>query len=470
VTGKPGNRISTTFFNSKPAMRRLCYFQRMILYAPQPTTRVAYMAQWLGMRLFGHALQIISDSKSLPQSEPVINYSHEILSFKSYHIVPHGLLHQQGIQAQSIELNKEGSLPFFFASQEGHHAFDVLAAAFFLLQRYEEYYPEYELDEYSRYSHKNSLAWQQVFLKRPLVDEWVEDLKGKLSACFEDIRFAALNPSLLATCDVDIAWSYRNKGLLRNIGGFFNDIKNLHWGKLPERLVVLAGLKKDPFEILLELEEAHNYHHIPSCYFFLLAAQHKGHDKNISPRNNNLQRLIRWIQKDTAVGIHLSWAASQGTSLMQKEKRYMEKAIQQPVMRNRMHYLNFRIPETYRQLIEIGITADYSMGYGTINGFRASTSHPYYWYDIENEATTSLKIFPFAWMDANSIFEQKDSPAAAYAEWMQLYEPVKTTGGVFITICHNHLMGLDGEGRSWWLIYNRALKTCGYSNEEATEP
>ena len=449
-------------------MRRLCYFQRMILYARQPTPRIAFMAQWLGMRLFGHGLQIVSDSENLPTGERVLNYSGEKITGPSYQVVPHGLLHQQGIIRQTIAVSKQGSLPFFFATAGVDHGFDVLAASFFLLQRYEEYYPGYELDEYGRYSHLNSVAWQQGFLKRPIVDEWVEDLKEKLSARFEGMRFAALEPSLLATCDVDMAWSYRHKGLLRNIGGHFNDFRNLRWGKILERWLVLAGLKKDPFEILFELEEAHRYYHIPSCYFFLLAAQHQGYDKNISPRSKNLQRLIRWIQEDTAVGIHLSWAASQDTSVMQAEKQCLEKVVQQPVLRNRMHYLNFRLPETYRQLAALGIAADYSMGYGTINGFRAGTSHPYHWYDLEKEATTALKVFPFAWMDANSIFEQKDSPDAACAEWMQLYEPVKATGGTFITICHNHLMGRDAEGRPWWLMYNRALKACGYTKEEET--
>lgn len=441
----------------------------MILYAPQPTPRIAAMAQWLGMRLFGQSIQVISDSELLQPGEQVLNYSYEKLLVPCYQIVPHGLLHQQGFMQQTIAVNEQGPFPFFFATAGGDHAFDVLAASFFLLQRYEEYVPGYELDEYDRYSHKNSVAWQHGFLKRPIVDEWVEDLKEKLSAPFKDIRFVDLNASLLATCDVDIAWSYRHKGLLRNIGGFFNDCRNLRWSKMLERWLVLAGLKKDPFDILFELEEAHSYHHIPSCYFFLVAAQNKGYDKNISPRSKNLQQLIRWILEETSGGIHLSWAASQDTSVMQAEKQYMEKVLQQPVLRNRMHYLNFRLPGTYRQLVQTGIAADYSMGYGTINGFRAGTSHPYHWYDLEKEEATALKVFPFAWMDANSIFEQNDSPDAAYAEWMRLYEPVKATGGTFVTICHNHLMGRDAEGRPWWLMYNRALKACGYISEETED-
>jgi hypothetical protein len=46
---------------------------------------------------------------------------------------------------------------------------------------------------------------------------------------------------------------------------------------------------------------------------------------------------------------------------------------------------------------------------------------------------------------------------------------VKATGGTFVTICHNHLMGRDAEGRPRWLMYNRALKACGYISEETED-
>lgn len=441
----------------------------MILYCPQPTPRLAYMAHWLGMRLLGQPLRIISDIEALPEEGFVLNYSQDPLIHPHYRIIPHGLLHQQGIIRQTIAVKQQGSLPVFFATSGGDHAFDVLAASFYLLQRYEEYDVEFEKDEYGRYSHRNSIAWQHAFLKRPIVDEWIADLKNKLVDRFPGIRFVESKASVLATCDVDIAWSYRNKGLLRNIGGHFNDFRNKRWRQLLERWLVLAGFKRDPFEILLEMEEAHQYHHIPSLYFFLVAAKNQGYDKNISPRSKNLQRLIRWINEDSAVGIHFSWAASQDQQVMQSEKQYLENVLQQPVLRNRMHYVNFRLPDTYRQLVALGIREDYSMGYGTINGFRAGTSHPYAWYDLVKEEATPLMIYPFAWMDANSIFEQKDAPDAAYAEWMQLFEPVKATGGTFITICHNHLMGRDAQGQPWWLMYHRALKACGHISPETEE-
>jgi hypothetical protein len=168
--------------------------------------------------------------------------------------------------------------------------------------------------------------------------------------------------------------------------------------------------------------------------------------------------MMRWVHEQTTAGIHFSWAASQDESAMQDEKVFMEKVLEAEVTSNRMHYVNFRVPETFHQLIALGITKDYSMGYGTINGFRASTSHPFFWYDLQNEETTALEIFPFAWMDANSIFEQKDTPEHALTELQTMYVATQKTGGTFISICHNHLMGLDESGRKWWGVFSNFLQ------------
>jgi hypothetical protein len=64
------------------------------------------------------------------------------------------------------------------------------------------------------------------------------------------------------------------------------------------------------------------------------------------------------------------------------------------------------MPGTFQQLINAGIREEYSMGYGSINGFRASVASPFHWYDLERDEQTDLMVYPFCLMDANCFFEQ----------------------------------------------------------------
>src|SRR5690606_39014471 len=66
---------------------------------------------------------------------------------------------------------------------------------------------------------------------------------------------------------------------------------------------------------------------------------------------------------------------------------------------SRQHYIKFSLPETYRNLIEIGIKADYSMGYPDHIGYRASTGHSFLWYDLWKDEMTSLEVHPFEIME-----------------------------------------------------------------------
>ena len=68
------------------------------------------------------------------------------------------------------------------------------------------------------------------------------------------------------------------------------------------------------------------------------------------------------------------------------------------------------LPQTYRQPDRVGIDKDFSMGYGSANGFRASIASSFYWYDLKAEKKTTLLLFPFCFMDANAFYEDQLEP------------------------------------------------------------
>jgi hypothetical protein len=95
------------------------------------------------------------------------------------------------------------------------------------------------------------------------------------------------------------------------------------------------------------------------------------------------------------------------------------------------------------------------MGYGSINGFRASIATSYYWFDLKREEKTKLLIHPFCFMDANSYYEENLSPEAALEELMQFYNATKSVNGTLITIWHNNFLGADEEFAGWKEVYQK---------------
>jgi hypothetical protein len=127
---------------------------------------------------------------------------------------------------------------------------------------------------------------------------------------------------------------------------------------------------------------------------------------------------------------------------------------------SRQHYIRFELPSTFRRLITAGILHDYSMGYGSINGFRASIATPYYWYDLKSEEPTPLLLHPFCFMDANSYYEQRLGPGEALEEILYYYKTIRAVNGTMITIWHNSFLG-DTEGfEGWREVYKQFVSTA----------
>jgi hypothetical protein len=156
--------------------------------------------------------------------------------------------------------------------------------------------------------------------------------------------------------------------------------------------------------------------------------------------------------------MHPSWQSGDGDNILKEEIEWMEYISGQKITRSRQHYIRFTMPLTYRRLLQYGITQDFSMGYGSINGFRASVASSFYWYDLEKEEKTILRIFPFCFMDANAYYEQHYIAAQAVTELMQYYHRIRKVNGLMVTIWHNSILGSDIRFVGWKEAYEIFLK------------
>lgn len=435
------------------------YFPTMIVFATTITPRLLHAVDWLGNYLFGKPLSIITNESELPENDSILNYSAIILPVSCFQVQPHTLLFETGIRQQEIEIKHHQNQPYFFSTAGDFH-FDIVAASFYLMQRYEEYEP-HRKDDYGRYAPVNSLAYKHHFLHLPLVDLWMQNFKTALQSTFKEhhLPFIERKFQFTPTYDVDIAYDKLGKGWLRNLAGLYRSLYKRKLPQLVQQFSINAAEKKDLFDIFDELHALHTTYSLRPVYFFLMAQQQKGVDKNINPAKKIYRQLIQTIAADYQTGIHLSAASYGSVATMLAEKNLLAHISQHPIIANRNHYLLFNLPKTYEALQKspLLIREEYSMGYSTTNGFRASTCSPYYWYNVETDQSTTLQIFPFCYMEATSIFHLRHTPQQALEALRQFHEIVKGVNGQLITIFHNHLIGRHTDGRQWMEIYRQFL-------------
>lgn len=170
-----------------------------------------------------------------------------------------------------------------------------------------------------------------------------------------------------------------------------------------------------------------------------------------------MQRLIREQSELYSIGIHPSWQSGDDAEELKLEVLRLGHITGKQIHSSRQHFIRFTLPTTFRQLIDVGIEAEFSMGYGSINGFRASVASPFYWYDLERDEQTRLLLYPFCFMDANSFYEQHFSTQQAALELKDYYNIVRSVNGTLITIWHNTFLGTSQLFDGWRQIYDDFL-------------
>lgn len=429
----------------------------MIIFSTNINSRIKFIADFIANEI-GLAPVSFTDNSSgfLDFSGPKINYSNQRITGDECWIKPHSLLFEDDIKPQAIECFEANGYKAFFKTG-GDFRFDIFAAAFYLISRYEEYL-QHKKDMYGRFAHENSLAFKEGFLTIPLVNIWINDFKETLKAKFPGSQFLTPGFRFLPTYDIDEAFAYRHKSMNRTIGGAIRDLLKGDFKQVGLRRKVLAGQSPDPYDAYKWMDEMHIRYKLKPLYFFLVPEKTGKYDKNILPAVGAMQELIKNHADKYAIGIHPSWQSGDEPELIQKEIATLESISHKKITMARQHYIRFTLPKTYRYLLDAGIKEDFSMGYGSINGFRASVASSFHWYDLESEQVTDLVINPFCFMEANAYYEQRFTPRQALQEIIHYYKEVKKANGIFISIWHNSFLGTALKFERWKEMYEQFIK------------
>ena len=422
----------------------------LLIYSPHITSRIEYTLDVIFGVVIKTNWKLTSDLKNFKEYKGAkINYSNSDLK-EGFHLGSFSLLSSTGIELQPLDVFKLNDFKAFFKVDKSDYPFDVFSATFYLISRYEEYLP-HSKDFYGRFPYTTSLASRENFLDVPLVNIWLQHFKNELIKKYKDLNFKEEQFQFFPTYDIDIAWSFKNKGPLRNLGGFI---------KKPsiERLKVLSGIASDPFDSYSFLKDLHERKNLNPKYFILTARRNNIYDKNILPSNNDFKLLIKNL--DGEICLHPSWGSNDDLEEIKAEKKLLEEICDRAVEKSRQHYIKLLLPKTYSDLIKAGIKEEYSMGFGSTNGFRASIASSYYWYNISKEEKTDLLLHPFCFMDANSFYEQKQDVETTLTELRHYLKVCRSVNANLITIFHNHFLGSDPMFKGWREMYENFIEEC----------
>ncbi len=425
----------------------------LLILVQKETNRLRYIMQLIFTNLLGIEIRFTQDVSFFDQYDgPKFSYGvavdEDILFF-----VSSGLLFESKISAKDLKhsLYKGQITLFSIKHMAAALPYDPFAASFYLVSRYEEYLPHLR-DKHNRFLAEGSDAFQHGYLEKPMVNIWSLQIKEILITRYPDLQFSVQDYKFIPTIDVDAAYAYKNKGLTRAFGGIIKAIRKKDFDEVRQRIRVLMGIEKDPFdtfELQLSLQKQFGYQPI----YFILLADYGPNDKNIPHNNRHFRSLIRYLSDYAEIGIHPSYASSQQPSLIEMETARLSKILKMEVSLSRQHFLKLTLPDTYRDLLNNDISHDFTMGYAEAVGFRASICTPFSFFDLDQDTATNLYIHPFAVMDGTLKDYLKLSPEQSIKTISKLLSEVKQVSGTFISLWHNQTLNDTGEWHGWLSVF-----------------
>lgn len=412
----------------------------IIIYTVEKSERLNYACEFIFSHVLKLKYQVTSQLKAFEDSTYFkINYSPTIMN-AVFQVIPEGLLMEKKIAESKPKAEFENDTLYFYMNKEikGHDkvfAFDIFSAVFYFISRLEEW-QGFEPDRHQRFEAKESILYKHKFHLKPIVDKWILELQSSLERFYPALKFPEKKFKVISTIDVDNLYAYKSKGLLRTLGACAKDILKVDLNNLRARIQVLRGKRKDPFDIYDAVSEFCFEEKISLIWFFLFKTGTK-YDRTVDPRSSSYTDVFAILKNNHALfGLHPSYNSFIRKDLMAQEIKDLAQKSREKINFSRQHYLRFNIRSTPGLLLENGIIADFSMGFASRAGFRAGTSHPFYYYDFNAEKKTELLFVPFCVMDGVYTIYNGIGPDSAYQSMLDLAKEVKKVGGLFISVFH----------------------------------
>ena len=410
----------------------------LLVYTHKITPRVTYIFKHIFENMIGHKVGFTSAVDAfVAHSGPKLSYTHTPLG-DEFFIASHSLLFERRVLSQTIEVETWEGLPVFFKTQEkGLCPYDIFAASFYLLSRYEEAIAHMK-NATGHFDPEESLASKHHFLERPAVDLWVAHFSSILGTYFKEFDFKIKSePQKELLIEVPLAFQYRYRSLLVALGDFFKSLWELNLKALVRQLFVLLRLQPDPFDSFECWNDWFSKSSIRPKVFFLFAKS-SPYQSTISIFNLSYQKRIKQAADFFTLGVLASIKAQHNPEAqLLREKKDLEYLTHRRLSSIRLSDYFGNIPKEYNAFVDFEFASDYSMGYKNRMGYRAGTATPFYFYDVSSEFQLPLRVHPI-FATEKSIYRLED--VTAFKKMEAHYKALPLASGKFTLVFTNRFL------------------------------
>jgi hypothetical protein len=322
---------------------------------------------------------------------------------------------------------------------------DLFGSAFFMLTRYEEI-ARPERDNHDRFAAHTSLAYQEGFLDRPVVNEWLEVLRCCMSRLWPSLRLRTREFRMSLSHDVDNPWTTHYRSPARVIRSAAADIVHRREPTLALRRVAsyaTGNIDTDPanrFDWIMDRSESAGTR---SVFYFIARAGTGQYDADYTLGHPWIQRLMSRIHaRGHQIGLHTSYDTFRDPVRTREEtdvlrKTCAELGIDQTEWGVRQHYLRWENPTTWRNADEAGFDVDSTLGFADRVGFRCGTCYEYPVFDLLRRQPLRLRERPLIAMEVSLRNYQKASLGETGERMTELADTCRRFGGDFVLLWHN---------------------------------
>ncbi|MGB0376063.1 MAG: DUF7033 domain-containing protein [Flavobacteriaceae bacterium] len=422
----------------------------LFVYTSKKNTRIQYTFKHIFEGILAVPIQVSTNLQDfVAYSGPKFSYGPQALGNELF-FEAHTLLFELGVTQPEVRVQSwEGFPAFFKVSENSALPFDLFAASFFLLSRYEEYQP-HQVDNRGRFQPKQSLAVKHQFLEKPLVDIWAVKIFNLLCEGFPDLSLPkGKKPVFQPIFSIVSPYKFRLKSPFMVVWELLGYFFRFQFWEIADFWRVQMGRIDDPHGHYKELRKLTSTFANQPFMFFLFTP--KGpNDNGVSPFNPNYRALVKENADYIPTSLLVSFESQLDPSQIPSEIKLFNEAIHRTVKSVVLHRGIRQLGTTYIGLSEAELQHDYSMCYTQLVGYRASTAVPFYFYDLTHERLSSLKIHPVV---ATEEALKQRSPKKAFDTLNRLYHNLPTSTAQFCVHFSNRILNPQVREMSWRKLF-----------------